>query len=454
MQNEKSGMHPALKIVAMVAALGAGFWTRESVESRKVVLQPATSMTVDASQPNSQSLASLGNRKVPESQLFLQILELLETNYVNGVKDPMVVAVGSVRGMVNRLMDPDAIFLGKEEFAAMENIRKGKIEGIGAELYFSYNRDEIKKFKKFQQDLQNKKVKMEDADTAFSSEKLIPDLLVRAVAPGSPAEKAGLKPGDRIEKIDTRWVYSALWIDELTKLSNKIRDGKLSSAEVTAIRKQIKEQADNNMVPQRAFDVLSINKAIKDEATNGVKAASKAVPKIILEWRSAGSNVKQKAPLTKGVTEIKPLVMNKNGEYALQFTTGAPSALRDLINKKQPFTINFDNTVYGDMDVMRECLGILVPKGIYGQIKSKKSVTPFEVSGEIANDLISIKAHKYLDGPAKIFCLVFANQFPDRITGLAISNEPVNLTKLIQMPNGSGYSLPYAEFKLTTGATK
>ncbi len=454
MQKTKTGLHPALKIVAMVAALGAGFWTRESIEAKRVVIQPSASISTNPSEPNSQTLASLGDNKVAETQLFLQILDLLETNYVDGVKDPMVVAVGSVRGMVNRLMDPDAIFLGKEEFAALEKIQDGKIEGIGVELYFSYDRTEIKKFKKFQLDLLKKKVKIEDADKAYSQEKLIPDLLVRSIAPGSPAESAGLRPGDRIEKIDSRWVYSAHWVDELTKLSNKIRDGKLTSDQVTAIRKQIKEQADNNMVPARAYDVLTINLPIKDDQSDNAKAPSKVTSNVSVVWKREGELTQQKATITKGLTEIPPIVQTASGEYALQFIKGSPQALRALVDKGQPFTINFKNTVYGNLELMKECLSILIPSGEYGAITTKKGADKFAIKGDSKGGIVTLIANKHIDGSARIFASIFASVYPSQVTGLSNSTEPVVLKKLVKMPNASGYTLPYGEFTFASGVSK
>jgi len=81
MQPQKKSLHPAFKLLAMVAALGGGFWTRESIESSKLTTQPSMSLAVKDSEPNSQTLASVKGSTIPESQLFLQILELLEVNF-------------------------------------------------------------------------------------------------------------------------------------------------------------------------------------------------------------------------------------------------------------------------------------------------------------------------------------------------------------------------------------
>jgi carboxyl-terminal processing protease len=100
-------------------------------------------------------------------RLFWDTWQLIKDRYAKQPVDERAMFYGALSGMVASLGDPHSVFLepaASEEFAQELS---GKFEGIGAEIG-------IKKG----------------------------DLVVIAPLPGSPAEKAGLQPSDRIIGID------------------------------------------------------------------------------------------------------------------------------------------------------------------------------------------------------------------------------------------------------------
>ncbi len=100
-------------------------------------------------------------------RLFSQIYRLVEQNYVKEV-NPKDLIIGAIDGMLSSL-DPHSSLLKPDEFKELEVETKGSFSGIGIEI-------------------------------------TIKDDVLTVVAPieGTPAWKAGLKPGDRILKIDEK----------------------------------------------------------------------------------------------------------------------------------------------------------------------------------------------------------------------------------------------------------
>jgi carboxyl-terminal processing protease len=100
-------------------------------------------------------------------RLFSQIYRLVEENYVKEV-NPKDLVLGAIEGMLSSL-DPHSSLMKPEEFKELEVETKGSFTGIGIEI-------------------------------------TIKDDVITVVAPieDTPAWKAGLKPGDKILKIDNK----------------------------------------------------------------------------------------------------------------------------------------------------------------------------------------------------------------------------------------------------------
>jgi carboxyl-terminal processing protease len=100
-------------------------------------------------------------------RLFSQVYRLIEENYFKEV-NPKDLVLGAIQGMLSSL-DPHSSLMKPEEFKELEVETKGSFTGIGVEI-------------------------------------TIKDDVITVVAPieGTPAWKAGLKPGDKILKIDEK----------------------------------------------------------------------------------------------------------------------------------------------------------------------------------------------------------------------------------------------------------
>ncbi|QER41774.1 S41 family peptidase [Thermodesulfobacterium sp. TA1] len=135
-------------------------------------------------------------------KLFSQVLKLIEDNYVTEVS-PKDLIYGAINGMLNSL-DPYSSLMKPEEFKELEIETKGSFTGIGIEI-------------------------------------TIKDDVITVVAPieDTPAWKAGIKPGDKILKIEDK-PTKGMSITEAVKL---LRGPKGTKVTLTILRndKDIKE---------------------------------------------------------------------------------------------------------------------------------------------------------------------------------------------------------------------
>ncbi len=137
-------------------------------------------------------------------KLFWQTWDLLNKEYVDKkALDPQKMYYGAISGMVASLGDPYTVFLPPSSQKSVKEELGGSFEGVGMELGF--NKDKR--------------------------------LAVISPLPGTPAEKAGIKPGDLILKINSKDSNSMTLPDAV----NEIRGPK-----GTSVKLQIYHDGDKN----------------------------------------------------------------------------------------------------------------------------------------------------------------------------------------------------------------
>lgn len=104
------------------------------------------------------------NEPLPEQDLMLAIWQLMQRDYIHSDKiDQKQAAYKAIEGMVDSLGDPYSNFFPPAQASDFETQIKGELSGIGAQI--------------------------EEKDGI---------IIVVAPLPGSPAEKAGIQPGDQL----------------------------------------------------------------------------------------------------------------------------------------------------------------------------------------------------------------------------------------------------------------
>lgn len=130
--------------------------------------------------------------------LFWETWNKLQERYVDQKKiDPKKMYLGAIKGMVASVEDPYTFFLTPDENKQTKDDLSGKFEGIGAQLGLKNNR-----------------------------------IIIIAPLKKSPAETAGVRPGDYINKVDD--VATAKWT--LIQAVSKIRGPKNTKVKLTLER--------------------------------------------------------------------------------------------------------------------------------------------------------------------------------------------------------------------------
>jgi carboxyl-terminal processing protease len=104
----------------------------------------------------------------PEFQRLAEVWDLMQREHIDAESlDPQVISDGAIRGMVRALEDPYAAFLDQEQYSLESEDIRGFFGGIGAE------------------------VGVRDGE-----------MTILSPMPDTPAEAAGVKPGDVILEVD------------------------------------------------------------------------------------------------------------------------------------------------------------------------------------------------------------------------------------------------------------
>ena len=113
---------------------------------------------------------------------FREVWDLVHEEYLNRPIDDIALVRGAIEGMVKTLGDPYSGYNDPESFRQLSEDLEGQFEGIGVEVAEKDNR-----------------------------------IVIVAPIAGSPAEQAGLRPGDIIARVDGKSV-AGLTMTELSKL--------------------------------------------------------------------------------------------------------------------------------------------------------------------------------------------------------------------------------------------
>jgi carboxyl-terminal processing protease len=143
--------------------------------------------------------------------LYMEVLRKLQLYYVDPLPSNTKLATSSVEAMLARLRDPNTRLLSKAEMDALQQINQGEFPGLGAVLtvrrYSSRKEDDLAEAA--DEDAPKPQNSATNPGGAAARNTGPLTVTVVSVAPGSPAEKAGLQPGDRITEMDGHWVAPA-----------------------------------------------------------------------------------------------------------------------------------------------------------------------------------------------------------------------------------------------------
>lgn len=180
-------------------------------------------------------------------ELFQKVMNFVETQYVNEV-DPKVLLYGAIKGMMDTL-DPHSSFLTEEVFRDMKIDTSGKFGGLGLELG-------------------------------------VKDNLLTVIAPyeDTPAWKAGLKPGDRITRIDGESTKGMSIADAVSRMRGKpgtqakitvFRDSDKVSRNYVLVRDTIRIQSVKSEELEPGYGYVRLTSFNENAAADVKKAITK-----------------------------------------------------------------------------------------------------------------------------------------------------------------------------------
>lgn len=166
------------------------------------------------------------NKSTVNFNQFWDVWDKIKANYVKEPTQEVDMFYGAIQGLVGSLGDPYSLYFPPQAAEEFAKDLSGELEGIGAEIGVKNNQ-----------------------------------LLVISPLPDSPAQKAGLRPGDKIIAIDAT---STLGMDVSTAVS-KIRGKANTTVVLTILRnnetetKEVSITRSKIMVPSVLFSVKPNN---------------------------------------------------------------------------------------------------------------------------------------------------------------------------------------------------
>lgn len=204
---------------------------------------------------NYEPTVTVSNTNVPSEkdidfELFWQVWDLLENNYFDKTKlDSQKMVWGAIRGMTQSIGDPYTVFLPPEENDKTRDDLNGTFEGIGAQLGMKEDR-----------------------------------IVVIAPLKGMPAEKAGLKAGDFVVKVNDQDTFG--W--SVPEAVEKIRGPKGEPVRLTILHEGDKQMTEISVI-RGTIEVPVVE--VSFESDVAIIKLNQFVDTMPGQWDSAINNV-------------------------------------------------------------------------------------------------------------------------------------------------------------------
>lgn len=249
---------------------------------------------------NQGNIISIGGKIDKNMDQFWQVWNTLQEQYVDEkkTKNEKDLMYGSIKGLVDSIGDPATVYLTPSETEEFNKSIEGKsFQGIGAELNY---------------------------DNGY--------IVVVAPLKGSPAEKAGIKSGDRIVKVDSKEIKSN---ESIFDVVSKIRGEAGTKVSLTVVRKGEIKPLDIS-ITRGEIDVPSME--LKDvDNLSGVKIlrVSRFTDESVSAWNGNWDKMVREIVATKAKGLILDLRGNPGGFFDSALHAGSDFLKKGEIMAKQ-----------------------------------------------------------------------------------------------------------------------
>lgn len=398
MDQWKKTVFVSVGVLACLASGFTGFVTRAKVD-------------MGSASPNQLSLLAStdGSGSIPESQYFFEVTELLRREYVEPIKVDDKMTSGAVRGMIGRLRDPDSQFMTPEQFQSHQETLKGHYEGIGVEIRNEFNPEELER--------------VQDGEAPTDALLLLPEVYISAVLKGSPADRAGIKVGDRIESIDKKSLVTFRDIVKMRELQAAVNEKKATATELNKFRDELKKKIESNLPPGKVREHLMVGVAgeVALQVTRDGKVMNFAVPK-------AKSSVVPVEDLSPGVVRLNVFAGVGEALKAKSIVEGTVIDLR--------------GSLAGDPNAVMEVLQELLPNGKYGHVVTENGTATHSfvlTAGQPQVKKVRVLVDETTRGASKILAKIL-QEVPEIMVDGEVKGD-AGWISTIALPDGSGYTM-------------
>jgi carboxyl-terminal processing protease len=403
-------------LALVVAASFAGGRHLRRVAATPLNTSPLTTSLPEANIGSAEGLSSLETFQQgggDPADTFDEVLRYMKSEYVERLNDDKKLGFGAVRTMLMSLDDPKTRFLEPDHRQLVEKQIGGQFSGIGAVLT-------VIKQKKGQIDARR--------------------LAVVAPVPGGPADKAGLRPGDIITEIDSRWVIAydpRLDLDRLRLDDRQYRAG---------WREATKKLSEGMSLP-KALEVLQ--EAVDKPLNLTVERPGAAAP--------------LKVTVQTGVCKMTPVEFKEINaqvgylrvtQFNRQATEAFTSALRSA--KQRSIIVDLRDNAGGPVttevfDSARALLGLLTKGGQMGTVvRSGNRQEPVQVSGGAGNHKIVALVNGGTANLAEFVAAALRDKAGASLIGSRTFGDGV-MQKFIGLSNGAAMTVTAGKFLTAKG---
>lgn len=401
-QDKRTGFRPVwlasfLAIVAIGFAFGLGL--RERYEAGQGLFSPSETRLAIRSDLRDEPVPVFG--VLTAGEYFESVRAILKKEFYQPIEDETPLARKVMASLVSSLGDPGCRFFDPEEWWALSERGKGRYLGIGAEVQVIPSR--------------------------FRGE-WEPELIIVSVMDKSPAEKAGLQPGDVIESVGDFWESIPALRAEWEALRERYQ-----KKEIT--QEQYRDELDQARI--RLHQMKTLDVALR------ALTMSQGSP---LRLQIRRKEKRWKVGLTTQLTTLLPVEL-VDGKIRLRyFSPGVDVSLQQLLSqmpRDKPVVLDLRNNPGGSWEAMEACLRLFVPAGEYAKVQTEPGapLKPLSLTQGIEKPIkVEVLVNKGTAREAE----VFASALKDRAAAVIKGGETFGLgikTRAFLLPDGSAYTL-------------
>ncbi|MBO7394450.1 MAG: PDZ domain-containing protein [Abditibacteriota bacterium] len=395
-------------LIVVLVAVDAGF----NVRCRQIKAEETAYMkSVFKNDTAASKLASAGDVDLQPASTLMTVKRNLESYYVEKITDTDEdkMTHEAIKYMTASFNDPYTRYLDKEEYAAVENASNGIFDGIGAVLT-----------------LDQKKIGKDETEES---------LVIMSVLPGSPAAKAGLKPGDAVTEIDGRSVLPFNPFRYANKLVNDARNHRGDRKEIIKKLEAEQKRVEKGKTMFESQKIL--NKKSEKPLTLTVKTGDKT-RKVKIETAHM-----KLSPVTVNGSVIK---VNYLGEKTGDAFDKAMESV-----KGSSLTLDLTDIGGGDIDAAKQIASHFIPNKILTVISlaNSKEETVKVPTGKAYNGKVTVKVNGGTAGTAEILANSLRQNAKVTVEGTKTYGDPT-MTMLFENYDKTGYILKAGEMKMPT----